>query len=193
MKITKTLPKRLGRRVVAATAAAAAVTAIAAAAAVAAAASPGKAQHAGTGAVAAAPACQARALKLRVVGTDTAVGSTAITVAVSNGSQAACSVQGRPAISLARADGSALPASVTAGKGPMFGGAASPLLLAPEGTASFFLEYRNLVPVTGQACPPARVLRVRLPGMTGQLAAAASIAPCGTVSVSAIRAGAGLE
>ena len=46
--------------------------------------------------------CRAAALRLRLAGTDTGAGSTVLTVMITNHSVAACSLQGYPALRLAR-------------------------------------------------------------------------------------------
>ncbi|HEY2442684.1 MAG TPA: DUF4232 domain-containing protein [Streptosporangiaceae bacterium] len=142
----------------------------------------------------AAPACPARALSLRLAGTDTAVGSTALTVALANRSAAACSLQGYPALSLARANGAPVPAALSHGSGGWFAGlAAAPVRLAPGGQASFFITYRNFSPQTGRPGPAVSTMRIGLPGVPGMFTVAARFAPYGPISVSPVRAGAEKE
>jgi Protein of unknown function (DUF4232) len=96
-------------------------------------------------------ACRAAALRLRLAGTDTGAGSTALTVMIANRSAAACSLRGYPELRLARPDGSAAPARIGPGRGPLFAGM-SPreVRLRPGGRASFFLLYRDFNPRTGR-------------------------------------------
>jgi hypothetical protein len=140
-----------------------------------------------------AASCPAGSLRLRVVGFDTAVGTTAVTVAIGTDS-ASCSLQGYPTLTALDAQGRVAPVAVGRGTGPVFAQTATrPVPVSPGQEASFFLVYRTLVPSTGAPCPPLGGLRVSLPGVTGQLALAVPLSPCGAVSVSAIRAGANQE
>ena len=139
----------------------------------------------------AGPACRAGALSLRLAGTDTGAGSTALTVAIINRSAAACSLHGYPALRLARADGSLVAARIGQGQGPLFAGLApAAVRMRPGGRASFFLVYRDFNPRTGRPGPAVSLLRVRLPGVAGSFTVAARFAPYGPVSVSPVRAGA---
>jgi hypothetical protein len=140
-----------------------------------------------------AASCPVASLHLRVVGVDTGVGTTAVTVAVGTDS-ASCSLQGYPTVTVLDAQGRIAPVAVGHGTGPMFGQAATqPVPVSATQEASFVLVYRTLVATTGAPCPPLGGLRVGLPGVAGQLALAVPLSPCGAVSVSAIRAGAGQE
>jgi hypothetical protein len=142
----------------------------------------------------AARACPPRALSLRLAGTDTAVGSTALTVALANRSAAACSLQGYPALSLARGNGAPVPAALSHGSGGWFAGLrAAPVRLAPGGQASFFITYRNFSPQTGRPGPAVSTMRIGLPGVPGTFTVAARFAPYGPISVSPVRAGAEKE
>ena len=99
--------------------------------------------------------CRASALRLRLAGTDTGAGSTALTVTITNRSAVACSLRGYPALRLARPDGSAAPARIAAGRGPLFAGMSpAQVRLRPAGQASFFLVYRDFNPRTGRPGAP---------------------------------------
>jgi Domain of unknown function (DUF4232) len=140
-----------------------------------------------------AASCSAASLRLRVVGFDTVVGTTAVTVAVGTDSTS-CSLQGYPTVTMLDAQSRPAPVPVGRGTGPMFAQAATAAVPVASGQeASFFLVYRTLVPATGAPCPPLSGLRVSLPGVAGQLVLAVQLSPCGAVSVSAIRAGANQE
>lgn len=143
--------------------------------------------------VATAPACRAAALRLQPAGTDTAVGSTAMTVAVINHSATTCRLAGHPALELIWPGGHAIRAAVRPGTGGIFGSTAGAVLLAPRAKASFFFVYRNFRPVTGRPCAATRELMVRLPDVPGDFTLAAPLAACGPVSVSALRPGAEKE
>jgi hypothetical protein len=139
-------------------------------------------------------ACRAAALRLRLAGTDTGAGSTVLTVMVTNRSAAACSLQGYPALRLARPDGSAAPARIGPGRGELFAGMSpAEVRLRPGGRASFFLVYRDFNPGTGRPGAAISALRVRLPGVAGRFTVRARFAPFGPLSVSPIRAGARRE
>jgi Protein of unknown function (DUF4232) len=141
-----------------------------------------------------APACRAGALRLSLVGTDTGVGTTALTVAVTNHSTSACTLVGYPSLGLVGSGGAPLPASFSHGSGGWFAGTAiQPVRLAPASQASFFITYRDFNPVTGHLGPTVSALRASLPGVTGQFTVPARFAPYGPVSVSPIRAGARKE
>jgi hypothetical protein len=145
-------------------------------------------------AVAAGPACRAGALSLRLVGTDTGVGTTALTVAIANHAAAACALAGYPSLSLARANGAPVAASFGHGSGGWFAGEkVGSVRLAPSGQASFFITYRDFSPATGQLGPAVGALRVTLPGVAGRFTVPAQFAPYGPISVSPIRAGARKE
>jgi hypothetical protein len=128
------------------------------------------------------PVCRAQALGLRVVGTDTAVGTTALTVAVTNHAASACSLTGYPALGLVRGAGAGMPASFVKGSGGWF-----------AGLASFFITYRDFDPATGQVGPAASALRIGLPGVSGRFTVTERFAPYGPISVSPVRAGARAE
>ena len=139
-------------------------------------------------------ACRARALRLRLAGTDTGAGSTGMTVIVTNRSAAACSLQGYPALRLARPDGSAAPARIGPGRGALFAGMSpAQIRLRPAGQASFFLVYRDFNPRTGRPGAPVAALRVGLRGVPGQFTVRARFAPFGPLSVSPVRPGASRE
>ena len=143
---------------------------------------------------AAGPACQASELSVRLAGTDTGVGMTALTVAITNHAGTACELGGYPALSLLRADGAPLSARVSHGRGPLFtGGPDRVVRLGPGGQASFFIAYRDFDPVTGHTGPAVTALRVGLPGLPGRFTVPARFGPYGGISVSSIRAGAGKE
>jgi Protein of unknown function (DUF4232) len=139
-------------------------------------------------------ACRAGALRLRLAGTDTGVGSTALTVAVTNRSAAACSLHGYPALRLARVNGTVVAARIRRGRGPMFTGMSTGAVrLPPRGEASFFLVYRDFNPMTGRPGAAVSALKVGLAGVAGRFTVAARLAPYGPISVSPIRAGARKE
>lgn len=143
---------------------------------------------------AAGPACQASHLSLRLVGTDTGVGTTALTVAIANHAARACVLTGYPSLSLIRANGAPVPSPFGHGSGGWFAGqTVRPVRVAPAGQASFFITYRDFNPVTGHPGPAVSALRVRLPGVAGQFTVPARFAPYGPISVSPIRAGARQE
>lgn len=186
----------LGRPLVTTAAALAVAAAGVAVTATAATATPGRtAAAAGSVQLAAtAPTCPASALHLQAVGTDTAVGMTAMTIAVTNRSAATCSLAGYPTIRLVQANGHAIAAVVSPGTGPVFGSAAGQTaVLAPGGKASFFFVYRDFRPATGQPCAPSSEVAVQLPDVTGQFTVAAELAACGPISVSDLRSGAAKE
>src|ERR1700758_3983815 len=121
------------------------------------------ASAAGAVSATARPPCGAGALRLRLAGTDTGAGSTALTVTITNRSAAACSLQGYPALRLARPDGSVAPARIAAGRGPLFAGMSpAQVRLRPAGQASFFLVYRDFNGRTGRSGPAISALRIRL-------------------------------
>lgn len=143
---------------------------------------------------AAAPACRGPDLGLRLVGTDTGVGTTALTIAIANHSPTACALSGYPSLSLTRQDGAPVAASFSHGSGGWFAGlTAKPVRLAPAGQASFFITYRDFNPATGRPGAAVSALRVGLPRVAGQFTVPAQFAPYGPVSVSPIRAGARKE
>jgi hypothetical protein len=143
---------------------------------------------------AAGPACQASELSLRLAGTDTGVGTTALTVAIANRAGTACTLGGYPALSLLRADGAPLPAPVSHGRGPLFSGVLDRAVrLSPGGQASFFITSRDFTPVTGRPGPAVTALRVGLPGLPGGFTVPARFGPYGGIAVSPIRAGARKE
>jgi hypothetical protein len=138
--------------------------------------------------------CQARDLSLRLVGTDTGVGTTALTVAIANHSAAACALAGYPSLSLAKSNGTPVAASFDRGSGGWFAGQrVTSVRLAPSGQASFFITYRDFNPVNGHLGSAAGALRIALPGVSGRFTVPAQFAPYGTISVSPIRAGARKE
>lgn len=145
---------------------------------------------------AAAPgaACQARDLHLRLAGTDTGAGTTALTVAIANHAATACVLGGYPALSLLGTDGAFRPARVSHGRGTLFSGVLDRTVrLATGAQASFFITYRDFNPVTGRPGPAAAALRVGLPGVPGRFTVPARFAPYGGISVSPVRAGAHKE
>ena len=183
------IPTRTATRLVVLTAGLVTAACAAAAVSVAAFAAPAPG-HASPAAVS-GPVCRTPALGLRLVGTDTAVGSTALTVAVINHAATACSLTGYPALGLVRGDGAVMPASFVQGAGGWFGGlSARPVRLAPHGQASFFITYRDFDPATGRVGPAASALRVSLPGVSGRLTVTVRFSPYGPISVSPVRAGA---
>jgi hypothetical protein len=138
--------------------------------------------------------CRPAALELRLAGTDTGTGSTALTVVITNRSAAACSLQGYPALRLARPGGSMARARIAPGRGPLFAGMSrAQVRLRPGGQASFFLVYRDFNGRTGRPGPAISALRVGLRGVPGQFTVRAQIAPFGPLSVSPVRPGAGKE
>jgi len=139
-------------------------------------------------------ACQASHLGLRLVGTDTGVGTTALTVSIANHGPAACALTGYPSLSLARSNGAPVAASFSHGSGGWFAGQkVTSVRLARSGRASFFITYRDFNPTTGHLGPSVSALRVTLPGVAGQFTVPAQFAPYGPISVSPIRAGARQE
>lgn len=138
--------------------------------------------------------CRAAALKLRLAGTDTGTGSTALTVMITNRSAAACSLQGYPALRLARPDGSVAPARIAPGRGPLFAGMSPALVrLRPGERASFFLVYRDFNGRTGRPGTAISALEVRLRGVPGRFTVRARFAPYGPLSLSPVRPGAHRE
>jgi hypothetical protein len=138
--------------------------------------------------------CRAAALRLRLAGTDTGAGSTALTVMVTNHSAAACSLQGYPGLRLARPDGSAAPARIGPGRGPLFAGmSAAAVRLRPGGRASFFLVYRDFNGRTGRPGAAISALKVRLRGVPGRFTVRARLAPFGPLWLSPLRPGARRE
>jgi Protein of unknown function (DUF4232) len=137
--------------------------------------------------------CRAAALHLQELGTDTAVGTTAMTVAVINRSARACQLAGYPALHLMDPGGHAVSTAARPGTGGIFGRAAGAVRLAPRAKASFFFVYRGFQPATGRPCTATRELMVRLPGVPGDFRLTAALAACGPVSVSALRPGAAKE
>jgi hypothetical protein len=135
------------------------------------------------------PSCTASALRLSVVGTDTAVGTTVLTVAVTSDSTDACTLQGYPTLGVLEQDGRPSAVTVGHGAGPMFAGAATPVTVSSAGGASFYLAYRTIAAATGEACPARGGLRVALPGLPGESTVDTPLAPCGAVTVSALRPG----
>ena len=143
---------------------------------------------------AATPGCRAAALKLRLAGTDTGAGSTALTVMITNRSAAACSLEGYPGLRLARPDGSAAPARIAPGRGPLFAGMSpARVRLRPGGQASFLLVYRDFNPRTGRPGSAISALKVRLLGVPGRFTVRARLAPFGPLSLSPVRPGARRE
>jgi Protein of unknown function (DUF4232) len=190
MRITK---RTAGRLVTLAVGIAAAASVAAAVSAAAFARTTGSAQPGGPTGIAPA-ACQASHLSLRLVGTDTGVGTTALTVAIANHSAKACTLTGYPSLSLIRANGAPVASPFSHGSGGWFAGQkAGSVPVAPAGQASFFITYRDFSPVTGHPGPAVSALRVRLPGVAGQFTVPVRFAPYGPISVSPIRAGARKE
>jgi hypothetical protein len=147
-----------------------------------------------TGAAATHHPCRAAALRLRLAGTDTGAGSTALTVMITNRSVAACSLQGYPALRLIRPDGSVAPARIAPGSGPLFAGMSpAQVRLRPAGQASFFLVYRDFNGRTGRPGAAIGALRVRLLDVPGRFTVSARLAPFGALSVSPVRSGARRE
>lgn len=147
-----------------------------------------------TRAAAAHHGCRAAALRLRLAGTDTGAGSTALTVMITNRSAAACSLQGYPGLRLARPGGSAAPARIGPGRGPLFAGMSpGEVRLRPGGRASFFLLYRDFNPRTGRPGAAISALRVRLRGVPGRFTVRARLAPFGPLWLSPLRPGARRE
>lgn len=140
------------------------------------------------------PGCPAAALKLRLAGTDTGTGSTALTVMITNRSAAACSLRGYPALRLARPDGSVAPARIAPGRGPLFAGMSpAQVRLRPGERASFFLLYRDFNGRTGRPGAAISALKVRLRGVPGRFTVRARFAPSGPISLSPVRPGAHRE
>jgi hypothetical protein len=128
------------------------------------------------------------------VGTDTGVGTTALTVAIASHATKACVVGGYPSLSLLRADGAPQPAAFSHGRGSWFAGlAARTVRLAPGGPASVLITNRDFNPATGHTGPAVTALRAGLPGVPGGFTVPARFAPYGGISVSPIRAGARQE
>ena len=138
--------------------------------------------------------CRAAALRLRLAGTDTGAGSTVLTVMITNRSAAACSLQGYPALRLARPGGSVAPARIAPGRGPLFAGMSpGEVRLRPGGRASFFLVYRDFNGRTGRPGATVSALKVRLRGVPGRFTVRARLAPFGPLSLSPVRPGARRE
>lgn len=143
---------------------------------------------------AAGAVCRARDLALRLVGTDTGVGTTALTVAITSHASRVCAVGGYPSLNLVRANGAAQPAVFSRGRGMWFAGLRDrSVRLAPGAQASFFITYRDFNPATGHTGPAVTALRAGLPGVSGRFTVPARFAPYGGISVSPIRAGARKE
>lgn len=188
------LPGHIGRSLVLTIAAAAVAATGAALTATAAMAGPGRVVTTGlVHPVAAASTCRAAALHLQAAGTDTAVGTTAMTIAVINRSARTCRLAGYPALRLIRPGGRAAGPAARPGTGGIFGRAAGAVQLAPRAKASFFFVYRDFQPATGRPCAATRELTVRLPGVPDGFSLAVPLAACGPVSVSALRPGAAKE
>jgi hypothetical protein len=129
----------------------------------------------------AGPACATGSLHARVVNTDTGLGTTAMTVALTSGSATACRLPGVPAVDLLDAQRRLVSRAVPATGGPASAG------LAGAAEASFVLTYRNFDSVTGEQCAPVAELAIGLPGSPGQITVAATLSPCGRVFISEIR------
>jgi hypothetical protein len=124
-----------------------------------------------------------------------AAGSIFSPVNVLNTSTTACTLEGRPGITLVGAVQGAQPASLrttilTTGQGSVFGIAPTTLTLSPGGAADVgFMVESSDVPSNGeQTCPVVSSMGVTLPGMATSFTVAESFTACGgpTISVSAI-------
>jgi len=123
-------------------------------------------------------------------------------VAVENTSATACSLDGRPSVSLIGAlqgaQSGPLSSTVqTAGSEAVFSIAPSTLTLPPSGSVSAgFLVQSSDVPTDGeQTCPVVSSMSVRLPGIASKFSVAEQFTACGgpTISVAAIVKAAALE
>jgi hypothetical protein len=136
----------------------------------------------------AGPPCTSASLRARIAGTDTGLGQSATTIELSGGSATICRLRGVPAVDLLDAHGDLVSAAV-----PAPGGASPVVAVSRAGVASFVVTYRNFDSVTGRACTPVTALGIGLPSGAGRITLAAELAPCGQVSVSEFRSGAGQE
>jgi hypothetical protein len=149
-----------------------------------------------------APVCSATQLKVVALQGSGAAGTIYSPVGVENTSTTACSLDGRPDVSLIGALQGAKPAPLsttvqTTGSEAVFSIAPSTLTLPPTGTTSVgFLVQSSDVPTDGeQTCPVVSSMSVGLPGISSTLTVAETFTACGgpTVSVSAIVKAAALQ
>lgn len=144
---------------------------------------------------AAAASCVVGQLKLVALQGTGAAGTIYNPVEVVNTSITACSLDGRPVVTLTGAVQGAkegkLPTTVqSTGEGSTFSMAPSSLTLPPNGAGTVgFLVQSSDVPSDGeQTCPVVSSLSVTLPGTNSALSVPATFTACGgpTISVSAI-------
>ena len=142
-----------------------------------------------------APTCIASQLKLSAGKSFGAAGSIFSPVEVVNTSTSACTLNGRPEVSLIGAVPNATPAPLpttvqTTGQESAFSVQASMLTLPPTGVAAVgFLVQSSDFPTDGeQTCPVVSTMSVKLPVVASALSVPETFTACGgpTISVSAI-------
>ena len=140
-------------------------------------------------------ACTAGQLKLAASAGTGAAGSIFSPVNVVNTSTSACSLDGRPRITLIGAMQGAQAAALqttirTTGQGPVFAITPTMLTLSPGSVASAgFMVQSSDVPSDGeQTCPVVSSMEVTLPGVASSFTIPETFTACGgpTISVSAI-------
>ncbi len=148
------------------------------------------------------PRCTAGQLKLAALAGTGAAGSIFSPVNVLNTSTSACSLDGRPGITLigAMQGAQAAPLQTTiraTGQGPVFAITPTMLTLSPGSVASAgFMVQSSDVPSDGeQTCPVVSSMEVTLPGVASSFTIAETLTACGgpTISVSAIVAESALQ
>ena len=139
--------------------------------------------------------CTASQLKVVALEGTGAAGSIFSPVNVSNTSTTACSLDGRPGITLIGAVQAAKSAPLrttirATGQGSVFDVAPATLTLSPGGSATVgFMVESSDVPSDGeQTCPVVSSMEVTLPGIASSVTVAETFTACGgpTISVSAI-------
>ena len=139
--------------------------------------------------------CAASQLKVVAMEGTGAAGSIFSPVNVSNTSTTACSLDGRPGITLIGAVQGAKSAPLrttirATGQGSVFDVAPAMLTLSPSGSATVgFMVESSDVPSDGeQTCPVVSSMEVTLPGIASSVTVAETFTACGgpTISVSAI-------
>ncbi len=148
------------------------------------------------------PTCISTQLKLVALQGSGAAGTIYSPVEVENISTAACSLDGRPGITLIGAMQGAQPAPLTTtvqntGEESVFSIPPTLLTLPPTGAPEVgFLVQSSDVPVDGeQACPVVTSMSVKLPSVSSPLPVKETFTACGgpTVSVSAIVGASSIE
>ena len=142
-----------------------------------------------------APVCSATQLKVVALQGSGAAGTIYNPVGVENTSTSACSLDGRPSVSLIGAlqgakSGPLTTTVQTTGSEPVFSIAPSTFTLLPTASVSVgFLVQSSDVPTDGeQTCPVVSSVSVGLPGISSEFSVAEKFTACGgpTISVSAI-------